>query len=70
MISLTRLNGESIVVNVGVIETVEATPDTVVSLASGRKLMVRESLAIVIERVTEFYRQVGQIPVIPPDEHA
>ncbi len=43
MIQLTRLDGSHIYVNSDLIEFVETTPDTVVSLTTGRKLVVRES---------------------------
>lgn len=45
MIYLTRLNGEKLAVNVDLIELLEATPDTVVTLTTGRKLVVKESVA-------------------------
>ncbi len=66
MITLTRLHGEPIVVNAGLIETVEATPDTLICLANGRKLMVRETVETVITLVTAFYQKVGRVPVAPP----
>lgn len=56
MIGLTRLNGRPIVVNAELIETVEATPDTVVALTSGKKFVVLESPGEVTERVLR-YRQ-------------
>lgn len=45
MIYLTRLNGKKLAVNVDLIELLEATPDTVVTLTTGRKLVVKESVA-------------------------
>lgn len=56
MIGLTRLNGRPVVVNAELIETVESTPDTVVSLTSGKKFVVLESPGEIIERVVH-YRQ-------------
>jgi len=58
MIELTRLGGEALVVNADLIETIETTPDTVVSLTTGRKLVVRESSAEVIERVVAYRRRL------------
>lgn len=43
MIDLTRLNGEKLLVNDDLIEIVEETPDTVVTLTTGRKIIVKES---------------------------
>lgn len=42
MIELTRLNGSPILVNVDLIEVVEETPDTVITLTSGKKIIVKE----------------------------
>ena len=42
MIELTRLNGAPILVNVDLIELVEETPDTVITLTSGKKIIVKE----------------------------
>lgn len=56
MISLTRLNGESFVINAEKIRTVEATPDTVVCTDGGDKMMVRESLMEVMRRAIEYAR--------------
>jgi len=59
MIRLTRLQGQEIVVNAGLIEFIEATPDTVISLATGRKIMVRESVDEVIDRVVAYSSRIG-----------
>jgi len=59
MIKLTRLNGTELVVNAAMIEFLEATPDTVVSLVSGRKIIVSEPVDTVIAHIRAFYRQTG-----------
>ncbi len=66
MITVTRLNGEEIVLNAGLIELVEKTPDTLITLATGRKIMVRETSAEVAERATAYYRRIGYAAVAPP----
>ncbi len=43
MIEVTKLNGIKILVNADLIEMVEETPDTVISLTTGRKIIVKES---------------------------
>lgn len=43
MIEITKLNGQSMLVNTSLIETVEETPDTVITLTSGKKIIVKES---------------------------
>ncbi len=56
MIYLTRINGEIIALNDDLIEFMEETPDTVITLTTGRKYVVVESLQIIIDRITEFRR--------------
>jgi len=62
MIKVTKINGEPIVVNADLIEFVEETPDTVISLCTGKKLMVRESVEEVIEAAREHRRSTGTRP--------
>ncbi|MDI6823470.1 MAG: flagellar FlbD family protein [Bacillota bacterium] len=56
MIHVTRLNGQPMVLNAELIETVEATPDTVISLTTGRKVLVKESPEEVASRVMTYRR--------------
>lgn len=51
MILLTRLDGKTIAVNEAQILFAESTPDTVLTLAPGQRLIVRESLAEVMSKV-------------------
>ena len=62
MIKITRLNGRLTVVNAELIGTVEATPDTMITLTTGRKLAVLESVDQVIGLVYEYRRQVRLAP--------
>ena len=57
MIQLTRLNQQQLVLNSDLIEQVESTPDTVITLTTGSKFMVRESASEIIRLVVEFRRQ-------------
>lgn len=59
MIRLTRINGEQVVVNADLIEFVEMTPDTLVTLFTGKKIPVRESAEDVIGRVVAYRRSLG-----------
>ena len=43
MIDVTRLNGKALTINAELIETVEETPDTVITLTTGKKIIVKES---------------------------
>jgi flagellar protein FlbD len=58
MIQLTRLNHASLVLNSDLIEHIDVTPDTVITLTNGQILRVRETAEEVIERVVEFRRRV------------
>ena len=59
MIKLTRLNREALALNSDLIEYVEATPDTVITLTTGGKIRVTETVDEVIARVIEFQRAVS-----------
>jgi flagellar protein FlbD len=54
MIELTRLNGSRIVLNSDLIKTAEASPDTMLTLINGEKLIVREDCAEVTERILAY----------------
>ncbi len=43
MIDITRMNGSTITINSDLIETVEETPDTVITLTNGKKIIAKES---------------------------
>lgn len=54
MIELTRLNGNPMVLNSDLIKTAEASPDTMLTLINGEKLIVRETCAEIMERVVAY----------------
>jgi flagellar protein FlbD len=54
MIELTRLNGTPIVLNSDLIKTAEASPDTMLTLINGEKIIVRETLEELTERVLAY----------------
>jgi flagellar protein FlbD len=58
MIKVTRLNGKEFVVNADLIQTVEETPDTVLTLVNHEKLVVTERADEVVRRVIEYHRSV------------
>jgi flagellar protein FlbD len=62
MIHLTRINHVPLVLNSDLIEHIETTPDTVVSLTTGQKLLVLESPDEIIGRVVQFRRAVVAQP--------
>ncbi len=58
VIQLTRLNGNPIALNSDLIKFVENAPDTVITLITGEKIIVRENSEDVIHRIVEFRRSV------------
>jgi flagellar protein FlbD len=54
MIEVTRLNGNPMIVNSDLIKIAEASPDTMLTLIHGEKLIVRESCAEIIEKVLAY----------------
>lgn len=58
MIKLTRLNNQPLVVNSDLIKCVENAPDTVLTLVTGEKIIVRETTEQVLERVIAFRRAI------------
>ena len=58
MIPLTRPDGSTLLVNPDRIETVEETPDTVITLADGKKLLVREAAVVVANRFRSYKRSL------------
>ncbi|MBW7997693.1 MAG: flagellar FlbD family protein [Candidatus Glassbacteria bacterium] len=58
MITLTKLNGQEMVINAELIESVEKTPDTIVGLVTGKRFMVRETVEDVVALVMEYRRQL------------
>jgi flagellar protein FlbD len=74
MIHLTRLNHRPLVLNADLIESIDVTPDTVIGLTTGQKLVVLEPAEEVVRRVVEFRRAIyGGIlpgPSIPAGKSA
>ncbi len=62
VIRVSRLDGKEFVINVLLVETVEAVPDTVITLTNGHKYVVRESVDEVVERAVAFHRRIGRWP--------
>jgi flagellar protein FlbD len=58
MIQLTRLNNRPLVVNSDLIKFIENTPDTVITLVSGEKIVVLETVAEVLEEIVNFRRRI------------
>ncbi|TCP58827.1 flagellar protein FlbD [Tumebacillus sp. BK434] len=63
MIQVTRFNRSTVYLNATLIEAVEATPDTVISLITGKKFVVAETVPDVLDKIQTFYRNVGLVAV-------
>ncbi len=68
MIRLTRLNHQPIVVNAELIEYLETTPDTVISLVNGQKMAVLETLDQVMAEIINYQREIRQRPIVRAKE--
>lgn len=58
MILVTRFNGSKSYLNTELVYMVEATPDTVITLMDGNKMIVRESAEAIASQIIEYYRKV------------
>ena len=58
MIALTRPNGQPVLLNCDLIESVEAGDETIVMLTSGNAVVVREPLDEIERRVVDFKRKI------------
>lgn len=51
MIKLTKLDGKIFYINSLKIETIEATPDTVITFTGGKKVIVKENADLIVEKI-------------------
>ena len=56
MITITKLNDKSIVINSDLIEYIESNPDTTISMTTGRKFIAKESVDEMLEKIVEYKR--------------
>lgn len=62
MIQLTKLNQTPLTLNAVYIERIESNPDTVVTLTSGKKVYVLETVEEVTDKVTAYYHKINILP--------
>jgi flagellar protein FlbD len=60
MIEVEKMNNQKMFLNPDLIATIEVTPDTVITLERGEKLLVRTKADTIIERIIEFRRKIAQ----------
>lgn len=70
MIKLSRINGIEFILNADLIEQIEATPDTVITLVSGKTLMVSESVKRVLGRIMRYKRRISSQNFCKKGNHA
>lgn len=58
MISVTRFNDSTLIINADLIQTVEETPDTVITLTTGIKFIVKEKSKEIVDKVVEYKRRI------------
>ncbi len=58
MIKVSKLNGVEYYINADIIDFIESTPDTLISLSSGKKLVVLETVDEVVDRIIEYRRKI------------
>ncbi|MEQ8769933.1 MAG: flagellar FlbD family protein [Phycisphaerales bacterium] len=69
MIGVTRLNGTRFVINAELIRTVEANPDTIVTLITGERMVVREPPGDIVRKTIEYGRLLRRsVPIDLPDD--
>ncbi|MES2201230.1 MAG: flagellar FlbD family protein [candidate division FCPU426 bacterium] len=59
MIKLTRLNGAELMVNDDLIESIERTPETILTMTDGKKFTIKDSAEEVIEKIVRFRRSIA-----------
>ncbi|MBU7008274.1 flagellar FlbD family protein [Phosphitispora fastidiosa] len=59
MIKVIRMNGSELVINPELIEFIEATPDTVLTLTTGKKFVLKDSVQELIDKVMEYRKSIG-----------
>ena len=59
MIEVTRLKGSKIIINAELIESIEETPDTVITLTNGKRYVVGEQASELVSRVIEYKRRIA-----------
>lgn len=67
MIQITRLNDTVLYVNSDLIEFLESTPDTIITLTTGRKIVSKDGIEDIINRIIEYRRQfMTSLPEVKP----
>jgi flagellar protein FlbD len=58
MIEVSKIGGETCIVNADAIDLIETIPDTVLVLASGKKLLVLDPPAEIVQKIIEYKKKI------------
>lgn len=61
MVEVTRFNKETIFINADLIEMIEASPDTVVTMTTGRKFVVSETKEELVDKIIKYKQRILSI---------
>ncbi len=59
MIQVTKLNGQVFYLNPHQIESIELTPDTTITMLSGKRLVVKDDYDVILERIIDYRKRIG-----------
>ena len=59
MIKVTKLGGNEITINADIIESIEATPDTVITLTTNKKILVIDSVEDIVKKVIAYKKEIA-----------
>lgn len=62
MITITKINDKKIVINCELIESVEANPDTTITMTTGRKIIAKESVDEIVNRTIAYKKGIHGVP--------
>ena len=65
MIRVTKFDGTSLMLNADWIQSVEATPDTLITLTSGVQMLVRDKVEAIVQAFMDYKREHHQLPIKP-----
>jgi len=59
MITITKLNDQEVIINCDMIELIESTPDTTITMNTGRKIIAKEPVDVLIEKIISYKKKLG-----------
>jgi flagellar protein FlbD len=62
MVCVTRLDGSAMILNADLIVTIERTPDTIVSVTTGDRILLRETPEEIVDRIIRYKRELTRAP--------